>query len=246
LRVEAAIVNAARKAVRPAKAPGRAIGRGRNGHPKADIAKPSGEAARLGNYPRQVDQNLHRMDIFRSLLAPLKPGRLLDLGCGVGNFSQTAHAMGWKVTAVDARGQRLPGESVPGIEWVESDVRDFRFGPDDYDCVCVLGLLYHLELPAQIDLLRRCSDTFTLLDTHTALQPEVTEGGYEGKYFKEVPWAKTEEERRDALGSSWGNRQSFWATEESLVKMLRHSGFSLVSALQPAYLPDRTFYLCYP
>jgi ubiquinone/menaquinone biosynthesis C-methylase UbiE len=186
------------------------------------------------------------MDIFQSLLAPLKPGRLLDLGCGIGNFSQMAHAMGWKVTAVDARGERLPSETAPDIEWVESDMRDYRFDPNDYDCVCVLGLLYHLEMPAQIDLLRRCSDTFTLLDTHTALQGKVTEQGYEGKYYKEVPWAQNEEQRRAALGSSWGNRESFWPTEESLMKMLEDSGFSLVSPLQPAYLPDRTFYLCYP
>lgn len=258
LRLEASIVNAVKEAARTATAPGaerkkiqgkpgaagperkRAVDR------KGDAGQGRRSAAKLGNYPRQISRNLHRMTIFRSLLEPLKPGKLLDLGCGVGNFSRNAQMMGWEVTAVDARAERFPSEDIPGIEWVESDVRDFRFDPNDYDCVCVLGLLYHLDLPAQLDLLRRCAGNFTLLDTHTALAPEVTEQGYEGRYYEEVPWAKTEEDRRGALGASWGNEFSFWPTEMSLMQMLGEVGFTLVTPVQPAYLPDRTFYLCYP
>lgn len=258
LRLEAAVLNVVKEAARTATAPGverkkdqgkpgvagperkRAVGRRRDG----GQGRPG--TASLGNYPRKISRNLQRMGIFHSLLEPLKPGKLLDLGCGVGNFSQTARAMGWEVTAVDARAERFPVGETPGIRWVESDVRDFRFGPNDYDCVCVLGLLYHLDLPAQLDLLRRCAGTFTLLDTHTALAHEVTEQGYEGKYYEEAPWAKTEEVKRAALGSSWGNELSFWPTERSLMRMLDEVGFTLVTPVQPAYLPDRTFYLCYP
>jgi len=255
LRLEAAVVNSVKGAARPAKAPGKerkrtlgkpsAAGPGRKRAANRKGGVGQGKVP-LGNYPRQISPDLHRMDIFRSLLASLKPGRLLDLGCGVGNFSRMAREMGWEITAVDARVERFPSEATPGIEWVESDARDFRFGPNDYDCVCVLGLLYHLELPAQLDLLRRCASTFTLLDTHTALKTQVTEQGYEGRYFEEVPGAKTDQERRAALGSSWGNELSFWPTERSLMKMLEEVGFSLVAPVQPAYLPDRTFYLCYP
>lgn len=258
LRLEVDVVNAVKEAARTATAP--AVGRKKAqvkpggagpGRRKAIDQKKDGgqgrrEKPKLGNYPRQISGNLHRMTIFRSLLEPLKPGKLLDLGCGVGNFSRTAQTLGWDVTAVDARAERFPGGDIPGIEWVESDVRDFRFDPNDYDCVCVLGLLYHLDLPAQLDLLRRCAGNFTLLDTHTALAPEVTEQGYEGRYHEEVPWAKTEEDRRVAQGSSWGNEFSFWPTEMSLMKMLEEVGFTLVAPVQPAYLRDRTFYLCYP
>lgn len=81
--------------------------------------------------------------MFGSILSSQKPGRLLDLGTGHGRFAQAAKEMGWQVTAVDARGERFPWTG--GIEWIVSDVRDFEFGPGDYDCVSFLGLFYHLD-----------------------------------------------------------------------------------------------------
>lgn len=36
-----------------------------------------------------------RVGVFRDLLALFPPGRLLDLGCGTGQFSVQAHDMGW-------------------------------------------------------------------------------------------------------------------------------------------------------
>jgi 2-polyprenyl-3-methyl-5-hydroxy-6-metoxy-1,4-benzoquinol methylase len=42
------------------------------------------------------------------LISPLKPGKMLDLGSGRGNFSVAAARLGWEVTAVDARTVRWP------------------------------------------------------------------------------------------------------------------------------------------
>lgn len=180
-----------------------------------------------------------RLAVFRGLLEPMKPGRLLDLGCGHGKFSVIAHELGWEVTAVDARDARMP--MTPGIKWVRSDVREFEI--EGYDCVSVLGLFYHLTLDDQLDLLRRCAGAKMILDTHVALEPTHEERGYQGHFHAEGP-GMTREQLDAKVTASWGNQYSFWPTEESLIRMIQDSGFSSVFKLEPPYTPDRTFYLC--
>ncbi len=180
-----------------------------------------------------------RLTIFQRLLEPMTPGKLLDLGCGHGKFAQLAHRLGWQVTAVDARTVRMP--MTCEIKWVEADVRDFPV--DGYDCVCILGLLYHLELPDIVDLLRRCAGTPTIIDTHVAPKAELTEGGYEGKLFREIQ-SESPEELAATPTASWGNPTSFWPTRESLIRMLHDSGYEVILEATPSYKPGRTFYLC--
>lgn len=171
-----------------------------------------------------------RLEIFQSVLRTLSPGKLLDLGCGHGKFSMLARDLGWDVTGVDARTERMPQAS--GIEWVQQDVRTFQV--DGYDCIAVLGLLYHLEVDDQIDLLRRCSGTTTLIDTHVSLRATHKERGYDGHSFYE---------ELEAATASWGNQYSFWPTEESLLRMIHDVGFRFTWRLSPPYRDDRTFYL---
>lgn len=173
-----------------------------------------------------------RLDIFRSILEPMKPGRLLDLGTGHGKFARIAHELGWEVTAVDARTERMP--MTAGIEWVQSDVRSFEVR--DFEVICLLGIFYHLELGDQLDLLRRCAGSTTILDTHFATRAEVEEKGYQGRYF---------EENVDAPTASWRNAYSFWPTESSLIRMLGDCGYRFIFKLEPPTGPDRTFYVCH-
>lgn len=175
-----------------------------------------------------------RVAIFEGLLAQLPRGRLLDLGTGHGAFAQSAKRLGWSVTAVDARTERMPMS--PGIEWVEGDVRSFPV--EGYDVVTILGLLYHLELKDQVAILSRCSRSLTLIDTHVSLHPTTFVEGYFGHFFEE----KLEDAR-----ASWGNPTSFWPSEESLFRMIAASGFSSVLSVSPSPVAeDRTFYVAVP
>lgn len=192
---------------------------------------------------RDTHSGEDRVEIFKSLLKPLPAGRLVDLGAGHGKFSIAASELGWSVTAVDARTTRMPVTSETGIEWIESDVRDYN--PSRFDCICVLGLFYHLTLPDQMELLRKCAGTLSIVDTHVSGRANVNVSGYEGTYFDEVPGASSEE--RDATPTaSWKNEVSFWPTQESLIRMARDSGFSHVSAVVPSHAENRTFYTLYP
>lgn len=202
----------------------------------------------------EPDGLLNKGNIFRALVGPLKPGRMLDLGAGKGNFSLSAAQMGWQVTAVDARTTRWPDaeqESDPeiarlirGIQWVQSDVREFAIAPGDYDLICILGLLHHLEIADQIKLLRRCAGTLLLIDTRIAASNLDREGPYEGMVIREHG---EDREARDAVPTAaWGNATSFRHTEESLVRLLRDSGFPQVMMMRPPHRRDYTFYLALP
>ncbi|HEX7473327.1 MAG TPA: methyltransferase domain-containing protein [Candidatus Limnocylindrales bacterium] len=190
--------------------------------------------------PRPSDEELgeRRLATFRQILGTLPPGRLLDLGAGHGAFSKIGQELGWTVTAVDARTERMPMGD--GIRWVQADARTFDVS--GYDCIALLGLLYHLGLDDQRDLLRRCSGTPTILDTHHALSPWLTVDGWEGGIYQEP--GSTPEELASVPTASWGNTDSFWPTRASLLRMLDEAGYRTILALEPPILPDRTFYLC--
>jgi hypothetical protein len=182
-----------------------------------------------------------REAILRGLLVLFPPGRLLDLACGNGMYSIAAQQMGWDVTGVDARTVRMP--MTPGITWIEQDVRETDVS--GYDVILLMGLLYHLELGDQLTLLRRCSSTVTILDTHHSTSPTHLEDGYAGHTFRELP-ADHPTELAEAPTAAWGNQTSFWATQPDLVRMLYDCGFGTILALVPPTLANRTFYLCLP
>lgn len=177
-----------------------------------------------------------RLEIFRHLLAGVRPAgvehpRLVDLGTGHGKFAGVAREEGWEVIGVDARTERLP--QIEGVTWVVQDVREYPL--PEADCIAILGLLYHLDLPSRLDLLRRASRTAVILDTHVALECKTTEQGYEGRYF----W-----EDRSAPTASVGNEYSFWPTRDSLHQMLLDCGFEHLLERVPWYREDRTFWIC--
>jgi hypothetical protein len=188
--------------------------------------------------PSEEEVGERRLATFRQILGTLAPGRLLDLGAGHGAFSQIGQELGWDVTAVDARTERMP--MTDGIRWLQADVRTVEVA--GYECIAILGLLYHLELDDQLALLRRCAGTPTILDTHHTPKPWVTIDGWQGYIFPEAE--VTPEELARIPTASWGNTQSFWATRPELIRMLHESGYRTVLALEPPLQPDRNFYLC--
>lgn len=201
----------------------------------------------------EADGSLHKGNIFRALLRPLKPGRLLDLGAGKGNFALSAAEMGWQVTAVDARTVRWPSaeaadsttaDLIRSIRWVQADVREFPIDRGEYDLICMLGLLHHLELADQTALLKRCGGTLLLLDTRIAPAIVDRDGAFEGMIVREH--GETREERDQVPTAAWGNALSFRHTEESLLRLVRDCGYAQVMLMRPPHRRDYTYYLCLP
>ena len=197
-----------------------------------------------------------RLRAFRSILDLVPPetsgSRLVDLGAGPGLFARAAAKRGFRVTAVDARppwnidGSTLSADRLAGIEFVQSDVR--RFNLSGFDVVSIVGLIYHLTLPEQIDLLSRCDGRMVIVDTElfdeamtsASARSRISQSsnamGYEG-----VDWLET-----DNVWSSKGNRHSFWHTYPSLLRMFKNTGMQSVKVFEPCYLSEhglRQWYL---
>lgn len=103
----------------------------------------------------------HNAHYHRYLLArlPERCGRVVEIGCGTGEFSRLLAGRAESVLAIDlsARMIRLARQrSRPyaNVEFVNADVMTYRLGEERFDCVATLTTLHHL--PAET-LLRRVS-----------------------------------------------------------------------------------------
>lgn len=235
---------------------------------EVDTSSQSGENGRVVRRSKGVNQqevvkthglpapdgSLNKGRIFESILSPLAPGKLLDLGAGKGNFSMIAASLGWEVTAVDVRTVRWPDAdptSAPGmaallesIAFVQSDIREFTIGRNEYDLICILGLLHHLEVPDQVALIRKCAGTPLLIDTRIASAEIDAFDDYRGMLIQEH--GETREERDQVPTASWGNETSFRHTEESLTRLLRDCGYPVVFQARPPHRREYTFYFALP
>lgn len=183
-----------------------------------------------------------RVDCFTRIMSAY-PGKktLLDIAAGHCLFSIAAAGLGMKVTAVDARRDRVPGsiESM-GIEFIQTDVNSPEFEVDSFDVVLLLGILYHLTLEQQIRLVRKCSHTLTILDTRCTGTPKVKVDGYEG-----ILYIENEKIRADAR-SAFTSVESFWHCEPSLIRMLGDCGYRKITKIEPPSRPFRWFFVCEP
>lgn len=184
----------------------------------------------------------HRTNTFRYLLDHvIHPSgrRLLDLGAGTCSFAKIARDRGFDVVAVDGRSVRVPDAAELGsIRFIQSDVREFDIR--GFDIILIFGLLYHLDIPDQIDLLNRCNYApVVIVDTqvHDAKLATVEmakrsatgiieRDGYTGVEFIELnnPMAAI------------GNPRSFWHTEGSILKLFGDCGYKSAILIDPVYV----------
>ena len=87
---------------------------------------------------------------LRKAIKNLKPGRALDIACGVGRHAIFLAELGWHVTAVDSSGvgieilQQRAREAGVTVEARVADLEsdEFHIGPGTYDLICVF---YYLQ-----------------------------------------------------------------------------------------------------
>lgn len=95
-----------------------------------------------------------RMEFLREILPGLKEAlglrTALDVGCGVGYFSNLLHDLGFHTVGVDARSENVTEASRrhPHIRFLPVNVEDPGVSQlGSFDLVLCFGLLYHLENP---------------------------------------------------------------------------------------------------
>jgi SAM-dependent methyltransferase len=179
--------------------------------------------------------------------------RALDLGAGGGEIAAELAARGASVVAVE--GRRTNAEAIRSLrngkdlafDVVVADVRRLDWEAlGSFDVVVCSGLLYHLELPDALALVRaaRSACRLLLVDAEVAwgpLEERVVEGrAYAGLAFAEHDALSTRAEREAARLASLDNVESFWLTRDSLHALLHDAGFSSSWELGAPGQPRRT------
>ena len=181
--------------------------------------------------------------------------RILDLGCGEGVYAIEAALRGAQVVALDGRMQRMQDGlriaqelGLDSIRFEQADVRALdEKALGQFDMVWVLGLLYHLDSPANLALLeqaRRLSRKAAIVDTHVSLTgPDSFEHhgrSYPGRRIREHAESESTEQRNQKVQHSLDNTFSFWPTFESAERMLRDAGFTSVLRADVPFEPHKS------
>lgn len=169
-----------------------------------------------------------RGETIRRVISELKPvlwlATALDVGCGIGFFSEILRQCGLSVGAFDGREENVmeARRRFPGIPFERGDIEDAaitRMGK--FDLVLCFGLLYHLENPMlALRHLRALTGKGLLLESMCV------PGKHPALILREEPRAADQSLTDVAL----------YPTEDCLVKMLYRSGFQGVYRVTS--LPD--------
>jgi len=186
-------------------------------------------------------QGAARDRIFRYLLARVanNGGLFVDLGANFGLLAKIARDEGYAVTAVDARAERKPPqEELGSIRWVQTDVREFEMS--GFEIIACPGLLYHFDLDDQMRILERCAraDVPVILDTQVhvdRLVPAAQTGDWARKLVARGPYEGVVDPEGDPSMAWIGNRESFWPTEESILRMFADAGFRKAAIVDPLF-----------
>ena len=89
--------------------------------------------------------------------APLRPGRALELACGLGRNSIWLAQQGWHVTGVDVSrvglglAERIAHDHGVQVEWIAADLDDFVPEAAAFELVIVFRFLDRVRLPKLIE-----------------------------------------------------------------------------------------------
>lgn len=116
--------------------------------------------ARIYNRYWGADYRVEAAPVVARLLLSRVPagGRVLDVCCGTGQFTDVVRRLGYDVAGMDASGEmiRFARENAPGVEFTIADVRDFRMGRIFDAAYSVYESLNHVPDMAGLELAFAC------------------------------------------------------------------------------------------
>lgn len=86
-----------------------------------------------------------RRSLVRRLVAPLTPGRALDVGCGGGGNTAVLRDLGWRVAGLEYSPVAAPLAARRGLPVVRGDARRLPFGDESMDLVMSTDMWEHID-----------------------------------------------------------------------------------------------------
>ena len=161
-----------------------------------------------------------RQRLLRQILPDLKRQLVLetalDVGCGVGYFSQLLTDIGLRVVGCDGRRENVEEAQrrLPEIKFDVVNVEDLAMRQlGSFDLVLCVGLLYHLENPFA------AVRNFAALTTKVLLIESVVIPGHQP-----ISWLRDEDHSED----QGANFVAFYPTESCIIRMCYSAGFTFM------------------
>jgi SAM-dependent methyltransferase len=101
--------------------------------------------AKRNEIQRSLSQGRNVEDDVFDAVAEVRPTRLLDVGCGLGELGdRVQRELGAHVCAVDTSPRMVELAQARGLDAQIADAESLPFPDDDFDCVLAAWVLYHV------------------------------------------------------------------------------------------------------
>jgi SAM-dependent methyltransferase len=173
------------------------------------------QLAKLPFFERRAHELLATMERLRG-----GPGRLLDVGCGIGTEVRIARERGWQATGIELAEGSLRIAREQGLDVVGEPLGQAAFPPTSFDVVTVNHALEHIPaVRPMLDEVRR------------VLRPD-------GILFVAVPnlAAWQHRTRLDRLGLAFSADHFLFFTPATLRRLLADAGFAVLELTTPRWV----------
>lgn len=127
--------------------------------------------------------SLYRTDFL--YLEGMKPGRLLEVGCGNGSFLRAAAALGWECEGVDFDKDAVrEANAAPGVRARVGQLVNARYPAGSVDAVVMNNVMEHLWNP--VETLAKCREILRPAGRLIMVTPNVSSMGHRifGRYWR--------------------------------------------------------------
>ena len=109
---------------------------------RREYADPSRFGVRRALWARRTGPKV--LDVAFDALAALEPRRVLEVGCGPGDFAERLQAAGLEVVALDQSEQMVELTRARGVDARVGDVQTLPFADGEFDAAVANFMLYHV------------------------------------------------------------------------------------------------------